>query len=595
MKQYIPLPLKYRPQTFDDVVHQIHVVRVLKRSIEKERFAHCYIFAGPRGSGKTSLARIFAKALNCVNGPTPTPCGTCVQCREIAQSKSPDVLEIDGASNRGINEIRNIQEILRYRPLSGHYKIVIIDEVHMLTTEAFNALLKTLEEPPPHVVFIMATTEPHKVPLTILSRSQQLEFHRIPEDIIFSRLSEVAEKENIDIHASALRMIARAGDGSLRDALSLLEQAVVLSEGPITDDQVSSILGLLHPQHVLTLMEALVEGDTKHVMLRFQNLLQQGYEVKNILSELLRYLRLALWARFHLETQAFNPDDEFTRKALETIHTQWREEDIIRAMHIIVECQDEMRFSEMPQIRAELMLLRLTYMSKLFSAEEVLDFMIQNHEFPEVPNPPEHRTAQTPSEPGYPAFPEKKPELSPTPEQKKDKPHKHTITKDSHTRTDNVQELTSQNLEEFLNWWASQKGFPKKPIESIDPTQCQIDHDHRIITIPIEKQYAFIFEQMWGPAQKRLVENGTIQFFGKKYTIRVQYVTNHELESELNSHPAPPSTMHQKQKQFDDKLVQKFLETLGGEIIHVDVHKDNKDNTSSKDLNTPSSSISPDS
>ena len=209
---------KYRPQTFDDLVGQTHVTRTLKNAVEQNRLAHAYLFVGPRGIGKTSTARILAKALNCVNGPTVTPCGVCDSCKEITAGNSLDVLEIDGASNNGVEQVRELRDNVRYAPSKGHFKIYIIDEVHMLTSAAFNALLKTLEEPPPHVKFIFATTEPQKVLPTILSRCQRFDLHRIPANLITQHLQFIAGKENITLAPAAAHAIAKGADGGLRDA-----------------------------------------------------------------------------------------------------------------------------------------------------------------------------------------------------------------------------------------------------------------------------------------------------------------------------------------------------------------------------------------
>ncbi|MGD0650193.1 MAG: DNA polymerase III subunit gamma/tau [Verrucomicrobiia bacterium] len=227
--QYQVLARKWRPQQFDDVVGQEHVTTTLKNAIEQNRLAHAYLFVGPRGIGKTSTARIFAKALNCVKGPTTTPCDKCDNCKEIMAGNSLDVLEIDGASNRGIDEVRELRDTCRYAPARGRFKIYIIDEVHMLTKEAFNALLKTLEEPPPHVKFFFATTEPHKLPQTVLSRCQRFDFRRIPITDLVKTIKGIAEKENLEIEKEASYVLARRADGSLRDLLSLLDQVIAYS------------------------------------------------------------------------------------------------------------------------------------------------------------------------------------------------------------------------------------------------------------------------------------------------------------------------------------------------------------------------------
>src|SRR3989338_6405581 len=237
-ESYLVFARKFRPQTFEEVIGQEPITTTLKNAIEKKRVAQSFLFTGSRGVGKTSTARILAKALNCEKSPTTEPCNQCISCEEITRGTSLDILEIDGASNRGIEEIRTLRENVKFKPTHGHYKVYIIDEVHMLTGEAFNALLKTLEEPPEHVKFIFATTEPHKVPLTILSRCQRFNFKRITGGAIQSKLTEIAKQEGFKAEPRALFEIARAADGSLRDGESLLDQISTLSEGPIREEDV---------------------------------------------------------------------------------------------------------------------------------------------------------------------------------------------------------------------------------------------------------------------------------------------------------------------------------------------------------------------
>ena len=231
---YLVIARKYRPQTFDEIIGQEHISTTLKNAISQGRIAHAYLFSGPRGVGKTTTARILSKALKCEKGPTPNPCNECINCKEIIEGNSVDVIEIDGASNRRIDEIRDIRENVKFAPATGRYKIYIIDEVHMLTHEAFNALLKTLEEPPRHIIFMMATTEPHKIPVTILSRTQRFNFKLVPFQKIKESLEFICKKEGIEIEESALSLIVRTAGGSLRDAQSLLDQAISYAGGNIT-------------------------------------------------------------------------------------------------------------------------------------------------------------------------------------------------------------------------------------------------------------------------------------------------------------------------------------------------------------------------
>jgi DNA polymerase-3 subunit gamma/tau len=282
---------KYRPQTFDDLVGQTHVSRTLKNAVAQNRLAHAYLFVGPRGIGKTSTARILAKSLNCVKGPTITPCGVCDNCREITAGNSLDVIEIDGASNRGIDDVRELRDNVRYAPAKGRYKIYIIDEVHMLTKEAFNALLKTLEEPPPHVKFIFATTEPDKVLPTILSRCQRFDLHRIPANLIAQHLQFIAGKEKITLEPAAAHAIARGAEGGLRDAESMLDQLVAFCGEKISENDVLNVFGFTSEQTVIDLTGGILRGETPEAIDLLHQQSESGKDMMRLMSDLIAYLR----------------------------------------------------------------------------------------------------------------------------------------------------------------------------------------------------------------------------------------------------------------------------------------------------------------
>ena len=282
---------KYRPQTFDDLVGQAHVTRTLKNAVEQNRLAHAYLFVGPRGIGKTSTARILAKALNCVNGPTVSPCGVCDSCKEIAAGNSLDVLEIDGASNNGVEQVRELRDNVRYAPSKGHFKIYIIDEVHMLTSAAFNALLKTLEEPPPHVKFIFATTEPQKVLPTILSRCQRFDLHRIPANLIAKHLQFIAGKEKIALDPAAAHAIAKGADGGLRDAESMLDQLVAFCGEKIAEPDVLNVFGFTSEQTVANFTGKILRGETPEALELLHAEAENGKDMMKLMSDLISYLR----------------------------------------------------------------------------------------------------------------------------------------------------------------------------------------------------------------------------------------------------------------------------------------------------------------
>jgi DNA polymerase-3 subunit gamma/tau len=290
-QQYQVLARKWRPQQFDEVVGQEHVATTLKNAIEQQRLAHAYLFVGPRGTGKTSIARIFAKALNCVKGPTVKPCDKCDNCREIAEGRSLDVLEIDGASNNGVEQVRELRDTVRYAPAHSKFKIYIIDEVHMLSTQAFNALLKTLEEPPPHVKFLFATTEPQKVLPTILSRCQRFDLRRIPANLIVKRLQAVAKDEKVKIDGAALLAIARGAEGGLRDAESALDQLIAFCGDEIAEKDVLAVFGLVAHKQLTTLTNAIIDGETNAALKVLKELDEAGKDLQRLLAELLDHFR----------------------------------------------------------------------------------------------------------------------------------------------------------------------------------------------------------------------------------------------------------------------------------------------------------------
>ena len=282
---------KYRPQTFDDLVGQEHVTRTLKNAVEQNRLAHAYLFVGPRGIGKTSSARILAKALNCIHGPTTSPCGVCDNCKEIAAGNSLDVLEIDGASNNGVEQVRELRDNVRYAPAKARYKIYIIDEVHMLSTQAFNALLKTLEEPPEHVKFIFATTEPQKVLPTILSRCQRFDLHRIPTNLIADHLQFIAKQEKVKLEPAAAHAIARGADGGLRDAESMLDQLVAFCGETIAESDVLNVFGFTSEQTVANFTTRILRGETSEALALLDEQAAAGKEMMKLMSDLIAHLR----------------------------------------------------------------------------------------------------------------------------------------------------------------------------------------------------------------------------------------------------------------------------------------------------------------
>ncbi len=363
---------KWRPQTFADVVGQQHVTNTLENALRTKRIAHSYIFSGARGVGKTTTARILAKALNCVNGPTPTPCNECDACLEITAGNSMDVIEIDAASNRGIDQIRELRDMVRYAPAAGRHKVIILDEAHMLTDEASNALLKTLEEPPERVIFVMATTQPEDLADTIRSRSQHFHFRALQFSEITDALAGIAAKEELTIEPGALAVMARAAEGSVRDALSLLEQARAYCGSNITDAQVRELLGVV-PEEVLEELTGAIETHSAERVLELVHRFQaEGRNLQHFCREAIRHFRNLLVARVcgaDSELIAATPDQ---RPRLAKTVAAFSEEDLTRYFQILLSTDEDLRRKPDPRLHLEMGLLRMVNAAKLAPLEEVM-------------------------------------------------------------------------------------------------------------------------------------------------------------------------------------------------------------------------------
>jgi len=370
---YEVLARKYRPQNFSELAGQEHVSRTLQNAIDSGRVAHAFLFTGARGVGKTSTARIMAKTLNCERGVTHEPCNVCPQCIEITKGTSTDVFEIDGASNNGVDDVRDLRDNIKYLPSHSRYRIIIIDEVHMLSTNAFNALLKTLEEPPEHVKFIFATTEPHKLPVTILSRCQRFDFKRVTLPKIIARLREIAEKESVTVSDTSLALIARKGDGSMRDSLTAFDQVLAFCGNDVKDEDVGTLLGTIDRRLLAEISAAIFGGDTQGVLAGIKQVDLVGYYMRQFCQELIEHFRNLLVIR-----SVKKPEEilDITAAELDELQQQSLHItalDIQRRLTLFIKAESEMGYASFPRLIVEMALLKAALLAPLVPIQELIE------------------------------------------------------------------------------------------------------------------------------------------------------------------------------------------------------------------------------
>ena len=370
---YEVLARKYRPQNFSELAGQEHVSRTLQNAIDSGRVAHAFLFTGARGVGKTSTARIMAKTLNCEVGVTHEPCNVCPQCIEITKGTSTDVFEIDGASNNGVDDVRDLRDNIKYLPSHSRYRIIIIDEVHMLSTNAFNALLKTLEEPPEHVKFIFATTEPHKLPVTILSRCQRFDFKRVTLPKIIARLREIAGKESVTVSDASLALIARKGDGSMRDSLTAFDQVLAFCGNSVKDEDVATLLGTIDRRLLADISAAVFGGDTQGALAGIKQVDLVGYNMRQFCQELIEHFRNLLVIR-----SVKKPEEilELAAAELEELQKQSLHVsalDIQRRLTLLIKAESEMAYASFPRLIVEMALLKATLLAPLVPIQELIE------------------------------------------------------------------------------------------------------------------------------------------------------------------------------------------------------------------------------
>jgi len=370
---YLALARKYRPQKFADLIGQPHITRTLQNAIKLDKLYPTLIFSGMKGVGKTSAARILAKTLNCEKGPDIEPCNECPVCIEITEDKSPDYIEIDGASNNGVEEVRNLKEKVKYKPFKNKFRIVVIDEVHMLSNSAWNALLKTIEEPPEYTYFIMATTDFHKIPATIVSRCQHFEFKRIPYEVITKVLREICVKEKIKISDYSLYLISRSSEGSLRDAKKILDQAIAISSGDVNEKDVVDILGVIEEDLFITLTQHIFNQNRKEIIEQINELSERGMDLRFFYSEYLKFFRNLMVLKSLGDSDQLHDLNPENIPRLKEILKNIREVELLRYFNAAKDIEITIKNTENPRIILEYLFLKLTYFPSLVSIEELIE------------------------------------------------------------------------------------------------------------------------------------------------------------------------------------------------------------------------------
>ena len=516
---YVVFALKWRPNNFDEIVGQNNIVATLKNAIQKNRLAHAYLFAGPRGVGKTSTARILAKALNCKNGPTIKPCGVCPVCTEITQGRSLDVIEIDGASNRLIDDIRTLRENVKFAPTQGRFKIYIIDEVHMLTTEAFNALLKTLEEPPPFVKFIFATTTPHKVIPTILSRCQRLDFRRISVIEIIAQLEKIAQAEKINIDKKVLFAIAKSSDGSLRDAESVLDQLVSFAKDKVSLDDVVSMLGLVEQEMLFDIADKIIHKDTRGALELMNSIIDQGKDIGVFLTNLIEHFRNLMIARItQADSRLIDLPKEICEKLLQQAQA-FSLEEIFNAFNILLNSQEMAKRLESLRIPLEISLVKLTHDKK---------------GSPINPLPPKYV---------------QEPDLIPTEE----KPSTQAVKKEDNTQ-ETLPQTQSLSLDNIKSIWSNiidSLGRIKMSTATYLNEGTPTKLEKNTLTVSFPMNYSLHKEVLERKENKAIIEKALLELLN--VNIRVHFTLSKEIT--------------QKNNRETDPFIKSALDTFNGRVI----------------------------
>jgi len=538
---------KYRPQTFDDLVGQAHVSRTLKNAVAQSRLAHAYLFVGPRGIGKTSTARILAKALNCEKGPTVNPDNTCDNCKEIAAGNSLDVLEIDGASNNGVEQVRELRENVRYAPSKSRYKIYIIDEVHMLSTPAFNALLKTLEEPPPHVKFIFATTEPQKVLPTIVSRCQRFDLHRIPAKLIADHLQFIAKKEKITLESAAAHAIARGAEGGLRDAESMLDQLVAFCGEKISENDVLNVFGFTSEQTVVDLTGKILGGETAAALDVLYQQCEVGKDMMRLMSDLISYLRDLLVFKAKPDAVADDVDPEL-QKALGQQSGLVENDRLLDLIDQFAQAEGRMKWAPNKKLHFEVAIIKAIQSLNQATLDEVIEKLGELRDgksSPPKPAPVEKKTLSAEVvEAAVPAASEKK-----APDTGASTPLRVAETANGESDPDKIWESVFSKI-------PATKAFVRNSAAAAHV----LPSEGRHFVLGFSSDQKSTMDILGTPTNRKLIEALLRETSGRDWTLKLIVGANLPAKGETSVAPAP------SENYTEDPLIREALEIFKGEV-----------------------------
>ncbi len=535
---YLVFARKWRPQNFDEVIGQEHIATTLKNAISLDRVAHAYLFSGPRGIGKTSTARILAKALNCEKGPSPEPCNSCESCREISGGRSLDVMEIDGASNRGIEQIRQLRENVKFAPAKSRFKVYIIDEVHQITTDGFNALLKTLEEPPAHVKFIFATTQAHKVLPTILSRCQRFDFKPLSISSITEKLKRIIKQEKLDVSQEAVLYITRAATGSMRDAESILDQLSSFCRGKINLEMVTSTLGMIDFETLWEISQKIIERNTTEALILVEKIIGEGKDLSRFIASLMEQFRNILVTKIMSGKQAHNLIDsppEHIRRIAEQGKSLNLEE-ILYIFNILVRAQENLRRALSCRVIAEMAIVRLTQRENLSSLKDTLARLTRlEQSLAEVKdNPGKDKSAQIQNDAGP---------IQPEP-----------------SATEGLCEDLNHSWHNFLQAVKEEKMFVASSLELGKVTALE----DKVLTVAFPEKCNFYKETLEHPENKKFIEAKAKEIFGRN--LKVNFILDKNLSAAAS----------EEKQQFDDAqakktsaepIIQSALKIFQGRIV----------------------------